>query len=629
MEEGIETSEKQNGFEGEGGTALRAGTDTLPTPEFVKVEKNLASLGFFTPSSKRLHNAQEKSFTITTTDNGQRIELKGSIIPSAKYGLPVTADQDKWIALCKIISDIVRKEGRVTNPVAFSSAEILRLLHKHRHSGKNYREIEEWLDVLFSTTIISEGVVYLAHEKRRVKDRFRVFDRVVSFGKELSNGEVADKNYAWLSEWQLQNINSNHLLPIDLDAYRDLKNHIAKALVPLLQIWLYATRKDGVFEKRYNELCEFLNIQKYPYRSLILRTLGPSLDELKHFGYLSDWRLQRTTDDESYKIVFYHGAKFHRDRRARLKRSQADDATGDRDSHQQSLAAPTASRVNSSRKDSTDQVPKSITTASFDPQLVTEFTRRGIAEKKTVELLANLKPGQDVLAQLELIDGIVAHPANKVINPPGFYVRLIEANTPIPDGFETSATRKIREKREKGDRERRAAEEVRQELEWEYENYCESEIDCYITANGAAFEALKDAKWKEDRERFSFTTESMARLAARHQIRKQVHFLTFEEFTTCKKQGTDFSMKLVAVSPAPNSVAIEPIAQEVVAISEASALVPDLPVSALPEAKIEESSEPAIQPATPEPPIADLALLLIPDPSRQEPGGNAAEEGIA
>src|SRR6266849_6307269 len=194
MEEGNETTPKLTGLEGRGSTTIQTQPETLPSPEFVKVEKNLASLGFFTPSSKRLRNAQEKSFTITTVSDGKRLELKGTIIPSAKYGLPITADQDKWIALCKILTDILQKEGRVDNPVSFTSAEILRLLRKHRHSGKNYRDVEEWLDVLFSTTIFSEGVVYLAREKRRVKDRFRVFERAVSFGKELPDGKVADKN---------------------------------------------------------------------------------------------------------------------------------------------------------------------------------------------------------------------------------------------------------------------------------------------------------------------------------------------------------------------------------------------------------------------------------------------------
>src|ERR1700689_3113989 len=139
MEEGREITEKEKNLEGEGQTTLEPRAETLPSTEFVKVEKNLASLGFFTPSSKRLRNAQEKSFTITTIADGHRLELRGTIIPSAKYGLPITADQDKWIALCDIVTDILQREGRVTNPVSFTSSQILRLLHKYRDSGKNYK----------------------------------------------------------------------------------------------------------------------------------------------------------------------------------------------------------------------------------------------------------------------------------------------------------------------------------------------------------------------------------------------------------------------------------------------------------------------------------------------------------
>src|SRR6204780_5932524 len=126
MEEGREITEKEKNLEGEGQTTLEPRSESLPSTEFVKVEKNLASLGFFTPSSKRLRNTQEKSFTITTVADGQRLELKGTIIPSAKDGLPITADTEKWIALCKILTDIIWKEGRVTNPVALTSADILR-----------------------------------------------------------------------------------------------------------------------------------------------------------------------------------------------------------------------------------------------------------------------------------------------------------------------------------------------------------------------------------------------------------------------------------------------------------------------------------------------------------------------
>jgi hypothetical protein len=615
MEERIETKTNED-LEGKSGGALETPARNLPSTEFVKVEKNLASLGFFTPSSKRLRNAQEKSFTVTTVTDGQRLELKGTIIPSAKYGLPITADQDKWIALCKILTDIIRKEGRVTNPVSFTSAEILRLLHKHRHSGKNYREIEEWLDVLFSTTIFSEGVVYLAGEKRRVKDRYRVFDRAVSFGKELSDGKVADKNYVWFSDWQIQNINNNHLLPIDLEAYRELKNHIAKALVPLLQIWLYATRREGVYEKRYDELCQFLNIQRYRYESLIKRTLGPSLDELKQFGYLADWQIERTSDGENYKIVFYHGEKFHRDRRTReSSKLNANGAATISERDQQSRPLPRDHR--SEGRLTSVSVPK-----HFDPMLVSELTRRGISEKKAHELLANLKPGQEkeLGRQLEHAEQLVKESQVPVTNPAGFIIRLIEYNTPVPDGFETKAQRTVRAERERQEGERRAAKEARQQLEWEYDEYRDAETDHYIEVNAATFEALKDAKWKEDREQFTFTTESTARMAARFEMQKQITFLTFEKFLERKKQGTDLFLKPVGPSPAAELAAVEPEIEDATAEIEVGNTPSDTAAS-------DTQHETAMEPLFPQKePLAEVLLAAdeIREADMQKPTPGAA-----
>src|SRR5580698_8681368 len=276
MEERRETTEEGVDREVGRGTSLQPAAETLPSTEFVKVEKNLASLGFFTPSSKRTRNEKSKTDAVTVVVDGKRIEAKATIAPTALFGLPITADQDKWLALHKILADVQARDGEVTNPVSFSSAEILALLNIYKDSGKNYRDVSDWLDVMVGTTIISEGAVYVAGKRAFGKDVFHVFDRAVSFGKELPDGSIADRNYVWLSQWQLQNINDHHQLPIDLDIYRQLNNHIAKALVPLLQIWLYATRDDGVFEKRYDELCQMLNIRQYRYESLIVRTLSPS-----------------------------------------------------------------------------------------------------------------------------------------------------------------------------------------------------------------------------------------------------------------------------------------------------------------------------------------------------------------
>src|SRR3984885_3625781 len=143
MEEGIEATEKQN-LEKVSEAPLRGSVQTLPSTEFVKVEKNLASLGFFTPSSKRTRNEKSKTVAVTIVIDGKRIEAKATIAPTALFGLPITADQDKWLALHKILSDIQTRDGQVTNPISFSSAELLALLKIYKDSGKNYRDVSDW-----------------------------------------------------------------------------------------------------------------------------------------------------------------------------------------------------------------------------------------------------------------------------------------------------------------------------------------------------------------------------------------------------------------------------------------------------------------------------------------------------
>jgi len=603
-----ERIENRGDYEGEASAALQAPSETLPATEFVKVEKNLASLGFFTPSSKRLRNAQEKSFTVTTVADGQRLELKGTIIPSAKYGLPITADQDKWIALCKILTDILRKEGRVTNPISFTSADILRLLHQHRHSGKNYREVEEWLDVLFSTTIFSEGIVYLANEKRRVKDRFRVFERAVSFGKELSDGKVADKNYVWLSEWQLQNINSNHLLPIDLEAYRELRNHIAKALVPLLQIWLYATRAEGIFEKRYDELCQMLNIRQYAYPSLITRILAPSLDELKQFGYLADWRIEKTRDGENYKIVFYHGEKFHRDRRARLNRKQLSKNT---DPRKPELGEVGAAQPSQAERRSLAASASAKPVPGIDETFLKELMKRGVTEVHARKILSEIHTDQPVIAQLEWGDLQVQRSGGKIANPGGFYISLVSGNVIPPPTFEASVQRKAREEAE---RRLEAERRERQELETEYEWYREGEIDRYIaTLDPAEVASVLDAKRQENRERYQtpWMVDQFAEQDAKRELGKRAPLMTLEEFKMNRRPASDSFPKPVPEMPTAGIVAAEPESAHLPLESG-----PDEPAEATPSDLIPpgEGGEEAIDkppaPAAPSPvpqPVIELA----------------------
>ena len=394
--------------------------------DFIKIEKNLASFGFFTPSSKRIKSTKAKTITFTRWIDGKRIEAKVTIAPAALYGLPITADQDKFIAFQKVIETLRQVAGEIKNPIGFTSAELLRLLGRHKDSGKNYQDIVEWLDVMTTTTIMSEGAVYFAGKKVWAKDRFHVFDRAVSVGRELPDGNTADKNYVWLSEWQLENINNNYLLPIDYDTYKQLRNHIAKALVPLLQIWLYASRDDGYFEKRYDELCQILNIRQYQHLSEIIRNFTPSLDELKKHDYLADWKIEKTSDGKAYKIIFYHGEKFHRDRRKRLEQKEQ---KGPRRKPRLVASSIEPAVEQGSEQPPAPQPPEQLLTDEQKQLFKLLNMEFGVIATTAYELIT--KKPQETKEQL----GAWSYRNIKPNNPAGWIIEAIESNYALPSAY--------------------------------------------------------------------------------------------------------------------------------------------------------------------------------------------------
>jgi hypothetical protein len=493
------------------GLALQLRFDSsVAAVDFTKVEKNLSSIGFFTATNLRVKGATQKTVTFIREIDGKKVETRAVILPSAKYGLPVTSDQDKYLAFQKLVCEIRQRNGKVANPIGFTSAELLRILGKEVRSGKNYDDVAEWMKRMTLTGINSQGVVYLAGRKRWADKTFHVFETAVSVGQEMPDGTVADMNYIWLSEWQLENINNNYLLPIDLETYRKLKNHIAKALVPLLQIWLYASRSDGRFEKRYTELCQILNIRRWEHLSKIKQVLSPSFDELTQHGYLADWKIEPTCGGEDFKIIMRHGEKFHRDQRMRL---------GQR-----------------------EQVPLEIA-SEIDQTLLDAMITRGIHAERARQLIASASDPSLIIDQLEWGDRLVAGaPGEKFYNPPGFYVYLIREGILPPRSFESSRKRRLR-----GDAQiaRQAERKRLAEREMAYEDYQKHEIERYIAANQqtAAYQKMINDKrsdlLKHNKSYTLLPPETLSQIvdgAVRSEIARALPLLTFEEYCESEPQ---------------------------------------------------------------------------------------------
>jgi hypothetical protein len=484
--------------------AVTPANRSIEPKEFVKIEKNLNSLGFFTPAKHRGAKSKEKVVVFRRELNGKTIEAQATILPSAKYGLPTTADLDKYLAFHKLIEQMRNRVGEISNPVGFTSTQLLTVLGI-KDAGNNYQDIHEWLQRMTLTGINSKGIVYMARRKTWVSDTFHVFDRVVTMGSTMPDGTVADRNYVWLSDWQLENINSNYLLPIDLETYRKLRNQIAKILVPLLQVWLYASRAEGRFEKRYPELCEILDIVCHKHLSLIRRQLEPSLKELREHGYLACWLIEQTADGRDYKLVAVHGEKFYRDQKLRAAPAPAQREAG---------AAP----------------------------LLKLLTDRGINEVQGQRLLRSLPAGQPVAEQLEYGDYLIWKSRSTIKNAPGFYVYLLRQNILPPEDFETSSRKRARETA----LERKAEETTRRtELEDRYNEFCRDKVRAHLARLDAATRRdLLAAKLKAVRTQWGHlpaaTIEELANLQLERDLRAGLDLPTLEEFERRSPQETLF-----------------------------------------------------------------------------------------
>ena len=353
-------------------------------PDPVRVEKNLNSLGFFAATYKRSRQKPVRNIECGTREiEGKRTTQKARISGDADLGLPAGADRDKYYAFMKIVGDRRKLTGQVQNPVKFTSYELLLYLGL-KPCGKLYKDIDEWLTRMVSTTITSEWAVYLRGTRKFVKDTFHVFDRSVRVGQEMADGQVAECNYVWLSAWQMENINTNFLLPLDLQEYLSLKNDFAKALLFHLNVWFYASRGAPV-EKRYDRLCELLGIKTRTAISLIRQAFDPGMNELIALGYLSSWEVASLEDLKTeYKIILHSGTR-------------------------------NQSRIN--------QIDGAID--HQHEQLVKMMIERGIREKTARQLLLDTPRDQPVMDQIEYFDKVRSHNIAKLRNPPGLLLSMI------------------------------------------------------------------------------------------------------------------------------------------------------------------------------------------------------------
>jgi len=503
-----------------------------------------------------IHNLAKKgSINISIlkkTETGE-IELLWKVSPSRDYGEPrQLAYKLDTIVINQRIDEAGRPLPKLLRLGSLNEicAE-LGLAVDHGTNAKNLRNA--FLQNALTGITAKFGYHGKDGTERRLEAAFTRYS-VIFTGEKLPDGRKANAVYIVFNEPFWEVLNNAPVRPLDR-AYMKALPPAAQRFYEIISRKIFAALKNHYPSAKiaYSQYCTFSAQLRHYERQRVQDQMAKVLRHHKESGYIAGVRYDPTFDGENrsdWIIYLTPGPKAYAEFAAAHRKRQALNAAAP-DAEDTGAVEPRSQR-DAMRRRSTQRQSLVAPAQVFDSQLVAEFTRRGITKEKAVQLLANLKPGQDPVAQLELGDHLVKNARVPITNPPGFLIRLVSSNTSVPDGFETAARRKAREDRERQERERRAAEDARQQLEWDYDDYCQREADRYIEENPAEFEEVRASKEVETRQRHpSLPADFVASIAmneAKREIRKRVPPMSFEQFASRREQGSDLDLHAV---PAP------------------------------------------------------------------------------
>jgi hypothetical protein len=306
---------------------------------------------------------------------------------------------------------------------------------------------------------------------------------VVFTGEKLPDGSEADAVYILPNPSYADLLNHVEVRPLDYDYLMQLAPG-SQRFYELVSFQIYGALASGRPRAKmlYSEYCDHAPQVRYPDFDRVKKQMYKIHVPHRQAGYIMKVEYQETTDADGvadWEMFYSPGpkaiAEFEAFTRRQIRRIEVAPLPVNRD-----RGAGEGTPVDQG-----------------EPALLPELTGRGIAANRARELLANLKPGQELMDQLEYVDSIVARDTRrKLENPPGLYITYIRDNVAPPADFPTSRKRRLHEQA----RQTWEAKQARAaQVKLDYEAHCAAELTRYL--------------------REEMPTEEYERLAAQHRRR--------------------------------------------------------------------------------------------------------------
>lgn len=158
---------------------------------------------------------------------------------------------------------------------------------------------------------------------------FHIYDSVWVRGETRPDGkEVVRGAVVALGREYRHSLNSNHIIPLDYELWRSLRNPVGRRLMEILSGKFYglSRRRGKVLTQDYQELCEILPLEPQRYLSDARQSLRRAHAELVHHSFLAAqpvWEWSR----DSKKVLYAPGSRSTRP--VRLESAPVEQGSGE------------------------------------------------------------------------------------------------------------------------------------------------------------------------------------------------------------------------------------------------------------------------------------------------------------
>ncbi len=274
-----------------------------------RVETNFERLPIWSPKPKRgtvFTPSKIIELEPERLPNGNLVQRKIEIVPSAKYGYPTVQTQEYWYALQKLWHDSPTKE---TGRIEFSRRQIIEDVLGKSYGRQSRRALDLSINQLGSTRFEFDYVFY-EKENDVTHRELRKFHLIVEEHlTERKRGDevIHEKCFITLHPLIVSNLRCGYFKPILLSVVSQLKSDIGRLLYRKLDSqFSHFTKYEISTERFFRE--HALEGGEYRYPSARKRILEKAIQELigkptSSGAVIAKYEFARTADGKDWKLI--------------------------------------------------------------------------------------------------------------------------------------------------------------------------------------------------------------------------------------------------------------------------------------------------------------------------------------